>query len=74
MYHYNAAIALEELAEEALLPNPVHVRDMLVRSRLTPQRALELSREFQSYMQAFGEARKLARELLAQLAQSEPKS
>ncbi len=73
MYHYNATQALEDLSEEALLPNPVHVRDMIVRSRLTPQQALELNRDFQTYLHAFGEAQKLARELLAQLSAAERK-
>jgi len=34
MYHYDPKTALEELAEEATLPNPVHVRDMILRKRL----------------------------------------
>jgi hypothetical protein len=74
MYHYDAAQALEELSDEAVLPNPVHVRDMIVRSRLTPQQALELNRDFQTYLHAFGEAQKLARDLLAQLAEAERKN
>ena len=36
MYHYDPNTALEELQEEALLPNPVHIRDMIVRARLAP--------------------------------------
>jgi len=32
MYHYNIQTALEELNEEAVLPNPVHVRDMILRA------------------------------------------
>lgn len=70
MYHYDASAALEELNDEALLPNPVHVRDMIVRSRLTPQQALELNRNFQNYLRAFGEAQELARQVLAQLAEA----
>ena len=34
MYHYNPETALEELNEDAVLPHPVHLRDMIVRSRL----------------------------------------
>jgi hypothetical protein len=73
MYHYDAPTALEELNDEALLPNPVHVRDMIIRSRLTPQQALELNRNFQNYLHAFGEAQKLAKEMLAQLSEAERK-
>ena len=68
MYHYNPATALEELAEEAVLPNPVHVRDMILRKRLTPDRSLELNRLFVEYQKLFGEAQKLGKEILRQLA------
>jgi hypothetical protein len=68
MYHYNPATALEELAEEAVLPNPVHVRDMILRKRLTPDRSLELNRLFVEYQRVFGEAQKLGKEILKQLA------
>jgi hypothetical protein len=30
MYHYDPNTALEELNEDATLPNPVHVRDMIL--------------------------------------------
>ena len=36
MYHYDPSTALEELTEEATLPNPVHVRDMILRKKLGP--------------------------------------
>ena len=36
MYHYNPKTALEELSEDATLPNPVHVRDMMLRKQLSP--------------------------------------
>ena len=68
MYHYDPHIALEELKEDALLPNPVHVRDMIIRSRLQPEQALELNRRFQTYLQAFGDAQQLAKLILEQLA------
>jgi len=68
MYHYDPATALEELQEEAQLPNPVHVRDMILRSRLNPDQALELNRQFQEYQRAFGEALALGKALLGELA------
>jgi hypothetical protein len=74
MYHYNPEVALEELKEEAMLPHPVHVRDMIVRSRLTPDQALELNRQFQVYLHAFGDAQQAARPILEQLAGLEKKA
>jgi hypothetical protein len=68
MYHYNPETALEELTEEATLPHPVHVRDMIVRSELSPDRAIELNRKFQNYLHAFGEAQSVARSILEELA------
>ena len=68
MYHYNPSTALEELSEEAILPNPVHVRDMILRQRLTPDRSLELNRLFGEYQKFFGEAQKVGKEILRQLA------
>lgn len=68
MYHYDPQIALEEVKEDAILPHPVHVRDMMLRAHLTPGRALELNRKFQSYLEAFGEAQKAASSLLHDLA------
>ena len=68
MYHYDPQIALEELQEDAVLPNPVHIRDMIVRSKLQPDQALELNRKFQTYLQAFGDAQKVAKVILQQLA------
>ena len=68
MYHYDPATALEELQEDALLPNPVHIRDMIVRAHLTPEQALELNRKFQDYLHTFGEAHAQAKTILEQLA------
>jgi hypothetical protein len=68
MYHYDPQTALDELQEEALLPNPVHIRDMIVRSRLDPDQALELNRKFQTYLQAFGDAQQIAKLVLEQLS------
>ncbi len=67
MYHYNPETALEELTEDASLPHPVHVRDMIVRSELTPDRALELNRKFRNYLHAFGEAQLVASSILEEL-------
>jgi hypothetical protein len=69
MYHYDPNTALEELTEEAILPNPVHVRDMLLRKRLSPDRSLELNRLFVEYQKFFGEAQKLCKNILGQLAE-----
>ena len=68
MYHYDPKTALEEITEEAILPNPVHVRDMLLRKQLTPDKSLELNRIFADYQKSFGEAQKLGKELLQRLA------
>jgi hypothetical protein len=68
MYHYNPATALEELSEEATLPNPVHVRDMLLRNKLTPDQSIELNRLFVEYQKFFGEAQKLGKQILQRLA------
>ncbi|MBS1872595.1 MAG: hypothetical protein JSU00_05230 [Acidobacteria bacterium] len=73
MYHYDPAIALEEVTEDAVLPHPVHVRDMMLRARLSPDRALELNRKFQTYLDAFGEAQKAARTLLEDLTGTGPR-
>jgi hypothetical protein len=67
MYHYDPNTALEELTEEATLPNPVHVRDMILRKRLGPEKSLELNRLFVEYQKLFGEAQKLGKEILRQL-------
>ncbi len=68
MYHYNPNTALEELSEDATLPNPVHVRDMMLRKQLSPYKSLELNRLFTEYQKFFGETQKLGKEILKQLA------
>jgi hypothetical protein len=68
MYHYNPSTALEELTEEATLPNPVHVRDMMLRKKLNADQALELNRIFVEYQKFFGETQKLGKEILKRLA------
>jgi hypothetical protein len=67
MYHYDPNLALEELTEDAILPNPVHVRDMILRNRLSAEKSLELNRLFVEYQKFFGETQKLGKEILRQL-------
>ena len=68
MYHYDPNTALEELTEDATLPNPVHVRDMILRKHPGPDKSLELNRMFVEYQKFFGETEKLGKEILKQLA------
>jgi hypothetical protein len=70
MYHYDAQTALEELTEEAVLPNPVHIRDMILRKRLSPDESLELNRLFLEYQKFFAETQKLGKDILKHLATS----
>ncbi len=70
MYHYDPKTALEELNDEAVLPNPVHLRDMLLRAKLDPEHSLELNRKFLDYQKNFGDAQKLAKEILQALNQA----
>jgi hypothetical protein len=74
MYHYDPEAALQELSEDAVLPHPVHVRDMIVRSRLTPDQAIELNRKFQDYLHAFGDAQTVVTPILEELARAERKA
>jgi hypothetical protein len=74
MYHYNPTQALEELQEDALLPHPVKLRDMILRNQLGPQDAQLLNQEFQEYLSRFGELQKLARTILEKLAIGKRKS
>ena len=73
MYHYDPETALEELSEDAVLPHPVQVRDMIVRSRLTPDQAVELNRKFQDYLHVFGDAQAVVKPILEELAHAERK-
>jgi len=74
MYHYNPNIALEELQEEALLPHPVKLRDMILRNQLGPQDAQALNHDFQEYLTRFGELQKIARGILDKLATGQRKT
>ena len=64
MYHYDPQTALEELQEEALLPNPVHLRDMLLRAHLKPEESLELNRLFIDYQSQFGTLQRICKQIL----------
>jgi hypothetical protein len=68
MYHYDPVTALEELREESVLPNPVHLRDMMLRARMKPDQSLELNRAFIEYQKRFGELQRMGHELLEKLA------
>lgn len=68
MYHYNPKVALEELQEDALLPHPVKLRDMILRNQLGPQEAQILNHDFQEYLTRFGELQNIARGILDKLA------
>jgi hypothetical protein len=74
MYHYDPKVALDELRDDAVLPHPVHLRDMILRTKLDPTTALELNREFQDYLTSFGEVQKTARVILEKLATGTRKS
>jgi hypothetical protein len=68
MYHYDPKSALDELRDDAVLPHPVHLRDMILRTKLDPTTALDLNREFQDYLTRFGELQTVAREILERIA------
>jgi len=68
MYHYDPNAALDELRDDAVLPHPVHLRDMILRTKLDPTTALDLNREFQDYLTRFGEMQKLGRLILERIA------
>jgi hypothetical protein len=74
MDRYDIKAALEELNEDALLPHPVRLRDMILRVRLGAGDALDINREFQSYLSSFGQTQNIAREILQKLAVGEPKT
>lgn len=73
MYHYDSKTALAELKEDAVLPHPVHLRDMILRTKLDPAAALEINRQFQNYLAHFGETQNIAAGILQTLALGEPK-
>jgi len=67
MDRFDPAVALEELNDETRLPNPVHVRDMMLRAHLEPDQSLELNRQFTEYQKHFGQALQIGKTLLGQL-------
>jgi hypothetical protein len=73
MEPFDVRSALEELKEDALLPHPVRLRDMILRTSLDAGEALELNRDFQNYLTQYGGTQKLALEILERLAASETK-
>jgi hypothetical protein len=74
MYHYNPKTALEELKEDAMLPHPVKLRDMILRNQLGPQDAQVLNHDFQEYLTRFGELQKIAGGILDKLANGQRKT
>ncbi len=74
MDHYDVKTALEELKEDAALPHPVRLRDMIMRTKLDADYALDLNREFQNYLSHFGETQKIALSILEKLAVGGAKS
>ena len=74
MYHYDPKTALDELRDDAVLPHPVHLRDMILRTKLDPTTALKLNRDFQVYLTSFGEVQNTARGILERLATGERKA
>jgi len=74
MYHYDPKTALDELRDDAVLPHPVQLRDMILRTKLDATSALDLNREFQEYLTRFGETQKIGREILERLAEGARKA
>jgi hypothetical protein len=72
MEPYDVKSALDELKEDAILLHPVRMRDMILRTPLDAGEAIEMNREFQSYLARYGEAQKVALEILEKLAASTP--
>lgn len=70
---YDIQSALDELKEDAVLPHPVRLRDMILRTQLDAGEAIELNREFQSYLSHYGETQKVALEILERLLAGEAK-
>jgi hypothetical protein len=67
MYHYDPETALMELKEEGLIPNAVHMRDMVFRAHLDADSSIVMNRLLQDYITHFGEALEKGREILQQL-------
>ena len=67
MYHYDPEAALMELKEEGLIPNAVHMRDMVFRAHLDADASIVMNRLLQDYISHFSEALEKGREILQQL-------
>ena len=67
MYHYDPEAALMELKEEGLIPNAVHMRDMVFRAHLDADASIVMNRLLQDYITHFGEALEKGREILQHL-------
>jgi hypothetical protein len=74
MDRYDVQQALDDLREDAQLPHPVRLRDMILRLRLDAATAIEVNREFQDYLNRYGETERTARSILETLAAQAPKS
>jgi hypothetical protein len=68
---YDVKTALDELKEDAVLPHPVRLRDMILRTQLDAGEAIEMNREFQGYLTHYGETQKVVLEILERLAARE---
>jgi hypothetical protein len=71
---FDVKSTLDELKEDALLPHPVRLRDMILRTPLDAAEALEMNREFQNYLSHYGETQKVAQEILERLVAREAKA
>ncbi len=67
-YHYDPEQALEELQEDAVLPNPVYVRDRIFRARQPVEVTRTVDADLQTCLADFGETQKVARRILERLA------
>ena len=74
MDHYDAKSALDELKEDAVLPHPVRLRDMILRTQLSASDAIDMNREFQNYLSHYGETQKVALEILEKIAAGIPEN
>ena len=74
MNAYDAQQALDELRDDAQLPHPVRLRDMILRVRLDAVTAIDINREFQEYLTQYGETEQRARSILEKLAAQAPKA
>jgi hypothetical protein len=68
MDRFDIKSTLEDLNEDAVLPHPVRLRDMILRVDLGAVEALDLNREFQRYLAAFGQTQQIGRDILQKLA------